>query len=185
MPWVVLCFLLCPMRLLCGEGGKKHSVDFKEWGEKGTRGEGCMKLPKCLCDLWTSVLFGDGWDWSTQGLSVCLPVCPSPRLAFQPLVLPLYENSDLWLTSTCIFFFFLPQTSEREIKEASCWDERKISRLHTRTCNFAGIVFFNDSHGKSVVLCSEEWTADEHHQNCFAKWKHFVRNRSAELHMGC
>lgn len=120
MPWVVLCFLLCPMRLLCGEGGKKHSVDFKEWGEKGTRGEGCMKLPKCLCDLWTSVLFGDGWDWSTQGLSVCLPVCPSPRLAFQPLVLPLYENSDLWLTSTCIFFFFLPQTSEREIKEASC-----------------------------------------------------------------
>lgn len=49
-----------------------------------------MKLPKCLCVLWTSVLFGDDWIWSTQGLNVCLPVCPSPRLAFQPLVLPLY-----------------------------------------------------------------------------------------------
>lgn len=39
MPWVVLCFPLCPMRLLCGEGGKKHRVDFKDWGEKGAQGE--------------------------------------------------------------------------------------------------------------------------------------------------
>lgn len=42
-------------------------------------------------------------------------------LLISTLVLPLYENSKLWLTYMvfCLFVFYT-QTSEREIKEASC-----------------------------------------------------------------
>lgn len=124
-PCFVLHFPLCPMRLLCGEGGKKAQRGLQRLGGGGGAGGGCAKLPECLSNLQTSVLFGDFWDWCTQGLSVCLPVCPSPRLVFQPLVLLLYENSDLWLTSVlCVFSSLLRQVRERLKKQVAEMKEK-------------------------------------------------------------
>lgn len=64
-----------------------------------------------------------------------------------------------------VFIFSPFQTSERETKAASYWDDWEISRLQTRTCHFTGIVFFNANYRKYKFLCSGKGTADELHQS--------------------
>lgn len=101
-------------------------------------------------------------------------VCQSAHLS--PLqLLTVSEQLHLYITiqpliNFCLVFVFIfssLQTSERQTKAASSWDDWEVPRLQTRTCHFTGIVSFNDNYRKYKLPCSGKGTADELHQSCF------------------